>query len=142
MNGKFKLLIISVYIVLQACSTGTKKPPEDLLSLTEAQMKMRSFQSRTFDLTDQQKALRAVVSALMDLGFIVERVNGPMGLVTAAKFARGGAGFVEATVMVRPKGESQIEIRANALLNTKPIEDPKAYQDFFATVQKSLFLSH
>lgn len=142
MHGSLKLLIISFYIVLQACSTGAKKPPEDLLSLSEAQMKIRSYQSRVFDLTDQQKALRAVVSALMDLGFIIERVNGPMGLATAAKFAKGGAGFVEATVMVRAKGKTQIEIRANALFNTKPIEDPKAYQDFFSTVQKSLFLTH
>jgi len=34
-----------------------------------------------------------------------------------------------------------MEIRANALFNTKPIEDPKAYQNFFAAVQRSLFLS-
>ena len=109
------------------------------MSLTEAQMKMRSFQSRVFDAKDQKKVLRAVVAALMDLGFIIERVNVPLGLVTAGKFAKDG--FVEATVTVRPKGSEQTEIRANALFNTRPIEDPKAYQNFFATVQRSLFLS-
>ena len=137
MNGR--CLILFLLFVLQACSTGSTKPPENLLSLTEAQMKIRSYQTRVFDLSDQQKALRAVVSALMDLGFIVERVNVPMGLVTAAKF--GSSGFIEATVMIKPKGDNQIEIRANAIFNTKPIEDPKAYQDFFATLQKSLFSS-
>ena len=75
MNGRF--LILSFFLVLQACSTGSTRPPEDLLSLTEAQMKIRSYQTRVFDLSDQQKTLRAVVSALMDLGFIVERVNVP-----------------------------------------------------------------
>lgn len=137
-----RLLILSFFFVLQACSTGSTKPPENLLSLTDAQMKIRSFQTRTFDVSDQQKALHAVVSALMDLGFIVERINAPMGLVTAAKFAgTGNSGFVEATVMVRPKGDNQMEIRANALFNAKPIEDPKVYQNFFATLQKSLFSS-
>ena len=137
-----RLLILSLFFVTQACSTGSSKPPQNLLSLSEAQMKIRSYQTRTFDLSDQQKALRAVVSALMDLGFIIERVNTSMGLVTAAKFAgTGNSGFVEATVMIKPKGETQLEIRANALFNTKPIEDPKVYQNFFATLQKSLFSS-
>ena len=140
MNGRF--LILSFFFVLQACSTGSTKPPENLLSLTDAQMKIRSYQTRVFDLSDQQKALRAVVSALMDLGFIVERVNVPMGLVTAAKFAGSGhSGFVEATVIIKPKGDNQIEIRANAIFNTKPVEDPKVYQNFFTTLQKSLFSS-
>jgi len=137
---KVKLLIILFVFVLQACSTGSTKPPENLLSLSEAQMKIRSYQTRVFDISDEEKSLHAVVSALMDLGFIVERVNVPMGIVTAAKFAGTGyVAFVEATVVVRPKGDTQMEIRANALFNTKPIEDPKVYQNFFATLQKSLF---
>lgn len=138
MNVKF--VIILFIFVLQACSTGSTKPPENLLSLSEAQMKIRSYQTRVFDISDEEKSLHAVVSALMDLGFIVERVNVPMGIVTAAKFAGTGyVAFVEATVVVRPKGDTQMEIRANALFNTKPIEDPKVYQNFFATLQKSLF---
>ena len=142
MSIRHQILALSFCLFFQACSTAPTKPPEDLLSLSDAQMKNRSFQSRVFDIKDQKKALRAVVSALMDLGFIVERVNVPMGLVTAGKFAGTNvSGFVEATVMVRPKGKNQVEIRANALFNTRPIEDPKAYQDFFTTVHRSLFLT-
>jgi len=64
-----------------------------------------------------------------------------MGLVTAGKFAgEGYRGFVELTVTVRPKGKTQVEVRVNAILNTKPIEDPKIYQNFFSAVQRSLFL--
>ena len=137
---KVKFVIILFTFVLQACSTGSTKPPENLLSLSEAQMKIRSYQTRVFDISDEEKSLHAVVSSLMDLGFIVERVNVPMGIVTAAKFAGAGyVAFVETTVVVRPKGETQMEIRANALFNSKPIEDPKVYQNFFATLQKSLF---
>lgn len=141
MNIGYKFLILVFCVLLQACAGGDKKPPEDLLSLTDAQMKIRSYQSRTFDISDQQKAMRGVIAALLDLGFIVERVNGPMGLVTAGKFAGSNfSGFIELTVMLRPKGEDQIEIRVNALFNTRPMEDPKAYQNFFTAVQRSLFL--
>ncbi len=139
---KHGLIILSCFFLLQACSTGSSKPPEDLLSLTEAQMKIRSFQTRAFDVSDQRKMLQAVVSTLMDLGFIVERVNAPLGVVTAAKFAGNGhEGFVEVTVTIKPKGESQMEIRANALFNRQPVEDPKVYQNFFTTLQKAIFSS-
>jgi hypothetical protein len=32
-------------------------------------------------------------------------------------------------------------IRANAIFNNKPIEDPKVYQNFFATLERSLFIN-
>ena len=141
MNGRKKIFIlIGLVFFLQAC-VGAPKPPKELLSLNESQMKIRSYQSRTFDIKDQNKVMRGVVGALQDLGFIVERANGPMGLVTAGKFAGSGySGFVELTVTVRSKGQSQVEVRVNAVVNTRPIEDPKIYQSFFVAVQRSLFL--
>ena len=141
MNARTCLLILGLAFLLQACVGGGQKPPKELLALNEAQMKIRSFQTRAFEISDQNKALRAVVAALQDLGFIVERANGPMGLVTAGKFGPNGRGFVELTVTVRAKGKEQTEVRVNALFNTKPIEDPKVYQNFFTAVQRSLFIS-
>jgi hypothetical protein len=102
-------------------------------------MKIRSYQTRAFDVKSQDVVVRGVVAALQDLGFIIERANAPMGLVTAGKFAQGG--FVELTVTVRPKGTEQNEVRVNALFNTQPVEDPKVYQNFFAAVERSLFIS-
>ena len=32
-------------------------------------------------------------------------------------------------------------IRANAIYNNKPIEDPKVYQNFFAALERSLFIT-
>jgi hypothetical protein len=140
-NVRTCLLILGLAFLLQACVGGGQKPPKELLALNEAQLKIRSFQTRAFGVSDQNKALRAVVTALQDLGFIVERANGPMGLVTAGKFGPNGRGFVELTVTVRAKGKEQTEVRVNALFNTKPIEDPKVYQNFFSAVQRSLFIS-
>ncbi len=138
--SSYRLFILCFsFLFLQACAGGP--PPKNLLSLTDAQMKIRSYQTRAFDVNDQNRVLRGVVASLQDLGFIVERANGPMGLVTAGKFGPGGRGFVELTVTVRAKGEKQTEIRVNAIYNTKPIEDPKIYQDFFIAVERSLFVT-
>ena len=141
MNARTRLFAFSLVFLLQACVGGPQKAPKELLSLNESQMKIRSFQTRAFDVKDQNKVLRGVVAALQDLGFIVERANGPMGLVTAGKFGPNGRGFVEVTVVVRAKGETQSEVRINALFNTKPVEDPKVYQNFFSAVQRSLFVT-
>ena len=138
MNGRYVLLAVCSCFFALACA-GPKGPPEDLLALSEAQMKIRSYQTRAFDVDSQDKVVRGVVAALQDLGFIIERANAPMGLVTAGKFAQGG--FVELTVTVRPKGDSQHEVRVNALFNTQPVEEPKVYQNFFTAVERSLFLA-
>ena len=143
MKNRYLLLFFGLCCALQACvAQGPQKPPEDLLSLTDAQLKIRSFQTRTFDAQDSNAVLRAVAAALQDLGFIIERANAPMGLVTAGKFAgEGFTGFVEVTVMVRSTDTKQTEVRVNALFNTKPIEDPKVYQNFFTSVERALFVA-
>lgn len=141
MNARTRLFAFSLVFLFQACVGGPQKAPKELLALDEAQMKIRSFQTRAFDVKDQNKVMRGVVASLQDLGFIVERANGPMGLVTAGKFGPNGNGFVELTVVVRAKGAEQTEVRVNALFNTKPIEDPKVYQNFFIAVERSLFVT-
>lgn len=117
------LCLASLLLVLSACAPTP--PKTDLLAPSAQQLKLRSFQTRTFDVKDRQEAVRAVIAALQDLGFIVERANGPLGLVTAGKFAEPSyVDLVELTVTVRPKTETQMEFRVNAVFNTKPIEDP------------------
>ena len=105
-------------------------------------MKIRSVQTRTFDVKDRQVAMRAVIAALQDLGFIIERANEPLGLVTAARFAEPNYyDVVGVTVTVRQESDERMMIRANAIYNNKPIEDPKVYQNFFATLERSLFVT-
>jgi hypothetical protein len=45
------------------------------------------------------------------------------------------------TETVRQETKERMMIRANAIHNNKPIEDPKVYQNFFATLERSLFVS-
>ncbi|MBH0185155.1 MAG: hypothetical protein HP477_07000 [Nitrospira sp.] len=129
---------IAVFVIVQGCAAP--QPSVDLLAPTEAQMKIRSVQTRSFDIKDRQVAMRGVISALQDLGFIIERANEPLGLVTAARFAEPHYyDVVGVTVTVRQESEGKMMIRANAIYNNKPIEDPKVYQNFFATLERSLF---
>ena len=85
-------------------------------------------------------AMRGVIAALQDLGFIIERANEPLGLVTAARFAEPNYyDVLGVTVTVRVQEDGKTMVRANAIYNNKPIEDPKVYQNFFASVERSLF---
>jgi hypothetical protein len=118
------------------------QPGPELLAPTEAQMKMRSAQTRTFEVKDRQVAMRSVIAALQDLGFIIERANEALGLVSAARFAEPNYyDVLGVTVTVRPQADGRMMIRANAIYNNKPIEDPKVYQNFFATLERSLFVT-
>lgn len=133
------VLLGTTAIVLQACVAP--KPAPELLAPTEAQMKIRSAQTRTFDVKDRVVAMRAVIAALQDLGFIIERAYEALGLVTAARFAEPNYyDVLGVTVTVRPQPNDRMMIRANAIYNNKPIEDAKVYQNFFATLERSLFV--
>ncbi len=138
-----RLLSLALVIgaaLLDGCATPAPQP--ELLAPNEAQMKIRSLQTRTFDLHDRTHTMRAVIAALQDLGFIIERANDALGLVTAARFAEPNFyDVISVTVIVRPEGETRLAVRANAIYNNKPIDDPKVYQNFFATLERSLFIT-
>jgi hypothetical protein len=133
-------IVLAAALSLHGCAAP--QPKQDLFVLTDAQMKIRSAQTRTFEVKDRSTAMRGVIAALQDLGFIIERANEPLGLVTAARFAEPNYyDVVSVTVTVRPQTDSQTMIRANAIYNNRPIEDPKIYQNFFAALERSLFVT-
>ena len=136
--GRVWQLTLVGWVALTACTAPV--PPPDLLATTEEQMKLRSFQSRTFD-AERKPAMRAVIAVLQDLGFIIERANEPLGLVTAARFAEPNYYDLAAiTVTVRGRPEGGVLVRANAIFNNEPISDPKIYQSFFASLERSMFI--
>ena len=131
--------LLLVTLLFAACATPA--PDGELLSPDEAQLKIRAAQTRQFDVASREQAVRGVIAALQDLGFIIERASGELGLVTAARFAEPRFYDVMGiTVTVRPKGAGRVEIRANAIFNNEPVSDPVVYQNFFATLERSLFI--
>ena len=103
----------------------------------QSQVEKRSYQSRVFDTGDKQKVLRAVISTLQDLGFVIDKADATLGTVSGTKLDNYS---LKMTVSVRAKGKEQMLVRANAQFNITPVEDPKPYQDFFNSLSKSLFL--
>ena len=83
--------------------------------------------------------MRGIISTLQDLSFLIERADLTLGSVTATKFDQGLP--IRITVTVRAKGTTQMSVRANAQFNLEPIENPKSYQDLFASLEKSLYLT-
>ncbi len=121
--------------LLSGCATTNQR----ILDLgDETQLQKRSYQSRIFETADKEKVLRAIISTLQDLGFVIDRADLMLGSISATKQDRNQ---IRITVSVRQKGNDRMLVRANAQFNISPIEDPKHYQDFFASLEKSLFLT-
>jgi len=125
------LLILSI----AGCATTTQRA----LDSEQSQVEVRSIQTRAFDSTDKKKMLRTIMSTLQDLDFVIERADADLGTVTGAKFVKNTV--LKMTVTVRPRGETQLLVRANAQYGLKAIDKPEPYQDFFNALAKSLFLT-
>jgi outer membrane PBP1 activator LpoA protein len=129
------LQILLFTIVLSGCATTSQR----VLDMgDETQLQKRSYQSRIFETADKKQVLRATISTLQDLGFVIDRADLLLGSVSGTKL---DGSQVKITVSVRPKGEDRMIVRANAQFNERPIEEPKHYQNFFASLEKSLFLA-
>ncbi|MDP8292385.1 MAG: hypothetical protein P9M04_01060, partial [Candidatus Orphnella occulta] len=76
---------------------------------------------------------------MQDLDFVIDNADLMLGSVTGSKFI--GYAIVTMTVTVRPRGKTQLLVRASAQHGIKSIEDPKTYQDFFVALGKSIFLT-
>jgi len=132
---KILLIVLALPIIFAGCATTAGKAFE----MSESQVKLRAIQTRAFDTTDKKKMLQTVISAMQDLDFILDKADFDLGTVTGTKFL--GIGVVVMTVSVRPRGEKQLLVRANAQYGTQSVDDPATYQDFFNTLGKALFLT-
>ena len=107
------------------------------MKMDTSQINLRSMQTRAFDTTDEKKALRSVISTLQDFDFLIDEANKVLGVISATR----RNDWAQMTVTVRPRGETQVEVRANLEYNRKGVEDPSIYQKFFAFLEKSMFLT-
>lgn len=137
---KSAIRVLLPLLLLAFAASGCVNPNQQALATTtESQVKLRTMQSRVFDTTDKVATLRTVISTLQDLSFVIDKADANLGTVTATKL--GGYGGMRMTVMVQPKGEKQMRVRANAQLGLKAVEDPLPYQAFFQSLEKGMFLT-
>ncbi|WP_421707669.1 hypothetical protein [Algihabitans sp.] len=122
-------------LLLAGCQTNSR---DQALATTESQVALRAIQTRAFDTTEKETTLRTVIATLQDLGFVIDKADNVLGSVSGTKLD----GYsMRMTVTVRPRGQTQTLVRANAQYNITPVEDPLPYQQFFAALEKSMFLT-
>ena len=126
-------LLIAI-IIFVSCAPSTQQ----VLATKESQVKLRAIQTRAFDTTEKEKMLRTVIATLQDLGFVVDKADNTLGTVSGTKLDRYA---LRMTVSVRPRGETQLLVRANAQYNIYAVENPEPYQQFFDSLSKAVFLT-
>lgn len=132
-----KSMYTAILFVIALTLLGCATTQERLLDSKEGQVKLRSIQTRVFDTTDKEKTLRTVIATLQDLNFVIDKADYVIGSVSATKLNRYA---LRMTISVRPRGETQMLVRANAQYQDRPVTDPKPYQDFFTSLEKAMFL--
>lgn len=128
----FVLLALSI---ASACQTDSRA---QLLASSESQVALRSIQTRVFDTTDRETTLRTAIATLQDLGFVIDKADADLGAVSATKLDRY---MLRMTVTVRPRGQTQTLVRANAQYQDREVTDPEPYQHFFVALEKAMFLT-
>jgi hypothetical protein len=128
----FPVAVLMLAISVGGCATT----PADVVAPTSSSVQLRAIQARAFETTDRDLVVRATIATLQDLGFVVDSADADIGTVTATKLD----GYdLRATVTTRMIDKRTV-VRMSAQYNTMVVEDPKPYQDFFTSLEKSLFL--
>ena len=132
------LCLLIIGIVLSGCATST---PD--VAGSGQQLALRQMQTREYDTLDKALTLRAVVSTLQDLDFTIDSAHADIATVTATRLyehARYDTYVMRITVTVRDMDSERVAVRANARLDDKAIDTAQTYQDFFAALDKAMFL--
>lgn len=151
-------------LLLAGCSFQPPAPPKTQLQIRE--MQTRNYDNKVGDF---KRVMKAVINVLQDDGYIIKNADKDLGFITAVKEDEAGSswerGFSmafgnqqaryrnnsirEASVNLTEYG-NQIRVRAlfqhktmdnfGAAYSVDRIEDQKFYQEFFARVDKGLYL--
>ncbi len=107
-----KLLLMPVAAASFLLLTGCFTPPAlAVFDTGGSQVQLRSYQTRAFETTDREKTLRTVIATMQDLGFVISKADAGLGTVSGTKLADYE---LRMSVTVRPRGTTQLLVRANA----------------------------
>ena len=156
------MLFILLSMIMLGCATTD-------VNSQKSQLQIREFQTRTYDTNDTKMVMKAMLNVLQDDGYIVKNAVVDMGLLSAEKSVDvqnngeafmlllfGGqnavykkASIIECSANVSEYGKEcrvrvnfQVKIMDNkgGIMKIEQINDEKYYQDFFAKVDKGIFI--
>ena len=129
------IAVVFIGIAVSGCASTSHKA----FRTDESQVELRNIQTRAFDTTDRKLMMQNIVSTMQDLDFVIDKADVTLGTITGTKFSKSA--YITMSVTVRPRGETQLMVRANAQYGTVVVKDAETYQDFFNSLGKSLFLT-
>jgi hypothetical protein len=127
-------LAASVLALVSGCQTDSR---QQVLATANSQAAQRAISTRYFDTGDRAKVFQGVLSALQDLGFVVDRADPVLGTVSATRF---GGGVLRLTITVRSGNATRTIVRASGQFNQSELSDPAPFQRFYEALSQSLFL--
>jgi hypothetical protein len=132
-------LLLCIGASLGACATAGGDPPPILSK--QSPVALRAMQIRAFDTASKRRMTQAVIAALQDLGYTVEKIDYASGTISAAKLEA-----LRLTVVIYPHGQTQMSVRANAIVKvataSTQVDDPAFYQKlFFEPLSRAVFLA-
>ncbi len=162
---RFNLYVVILFsLFITSCVTI----PKDALRLTQKNLELRQIQQKEYDNITEKQALIASANVLQDIGFIIKESEQDLGLLVAEKDrdATNTGQVVMAilfgtpmdthqkirvSLITRIKDNNSILVRASfqrivfsnrqGLTKMEYIKDKKIYQDFYAKLDKAIFLA-
>jgi hypothetical protein len=132
-----KMIVTTGCLAFTLLFAGCATTSDRLLDSDQSQLSLRQIQTRAYDTADREFVLVSIITTLQDLGFVIDGADDVLGTVTATKLDRYA---LKITVTIRPRGDAQMLVRANAQYQLKPVTEAKPYQDFFTALSKDMFL--
>jgi len=156
--------LVLALALLAGCAVEGPRPPR-------TQLQKRQMQTRVFEVKSEKLVMKAMVNVLQDEGFMIDLANLELGVLKASKevnienpnerfFAIMASGNnarwkknqkIECTANVSKYGKNRIKVRVvffskimdnlGGVVEIRHVESPAYYQEFFAKVDKSIFLA-
>jgi hypothetical protein len=156
-------LFLPFLLLVASCAPQKPEPPP------KTQLEIREFQTRTFSTNNTRLVMKSMLNVLQDEGYIVKNVALDLGFLTATKeedienhratfwlgIAEGRDArwekhkITEATcnvtefgtgTRVRVNFQQKILDNHGSVAQIKQVTDEQFYQDFFAKVDKGIFI--
>jgi len=156
---KLGIIGIAVAVALAGCTPSQVVNRIDLGEKNMTSLELMALQTREYQ-ASTEAAFGAVVGAIQDSGFTISLADKSSGLVVAKtpsqaaqRYGNQTVSYQTANVTVRDKGQNNVAIRVNFIKHVEAasmhgraekeaaVTSPASYQEFFAKVQKALFIN-